>query len=255
MLIGLALLRKVTNALGLVTVGLLMSLWMEIAPADTTASLLIGTAWTTDSGVRYAPNDSTSLTYEDVAWETDPFGTPPYYAFRITHWLDRAPEWGWAADFTHAKMISEPNRQVRVTGMRDGVAIDQVERVGDTFQELEFSDGHNLLTLNVLRRWQPFATDAGSSIRRSSLYVGGGAGVAVPHVEVNTLDSLVHEYQYAGPAAQFMTGAGMPINEHFSLQVEYRLTWAELDTNLNGGGSLSTDALTHHLNFGVGFDF
>jgi hypothetical protein len=33
------------------------------------------------------------------------------------------------------------------------------------------------------------------------------------------------------------------------------LTYADRDTDLDGGGSLSTEALTHHLNFGVGFSF
>ena len=255
MVIGLALRKKVMNTFGLLVVGLLMTLYAGRVPADTTASVLIGTGWTKDSDVRYAPNSGTNLTYEDVSWDTEPFGTPPYYAFRMTHWFDRSPDWGLAFDFTHAKMISDADRMVRVAGVRDGVPVDGVETVGDAFQDLEFSDGHNLLTLNALRRWQPFATDAGSRFGQASLYVGGGAGIAVPHVEVSTAEALVHEFQYAGPALQFLTGAGMPISDHFSLQVEYRLTWAELDTDLGGGGSLTTDALTHHLNFGVGFDF
>lgn len=240
---------------GLVAVGLAMALCAERADAETTASLLIGSAWTADSDVEYRPGAGTQLDFRDVAWETDPFGTPPYYALRLTRWLERAPGWGLAFDFTHAKMISEADRLVRVTGERDGVAVDGFERVGDTFRELEFSDGHNLFTLNGLRRWRPFATDTGSTLRNSSVYVGGGVGIAVPHVEVNTLVADVFEYQYAGPAAQLMTGAGIPLGDRFSLQFEYRLTWAELDTDLGGGRSLSTDALTHHVNFGIGFDF
>lgn len=134
MVIGLALRKKVINTLGLLVVGLLTALYAGRLPADTTASLLIGTAWTADSDVRYSPNDATNLTYEGVSWDTDPFGTPPYYAFRLTHWLDRVPHWGMAFDFTHAKMISDANRIVRVVGYRDGARINDVERadVGGT---------------------------------------------------------------------------------------------------------------------------
>ncbi|MGI9343431.1 MAG: outer membrane protein [Gammaproteobacteria bacterium] len=255
MLIALALRKKISNTTGLLLVGLAMTLYADTAPADSTASLLIGTGWNADSVVRYSTSTDTDLTFDDVAWDTDPFGTPPYYAFRVTHWFDRAPGWGWALDFTHAKMISEQDRLTRVSGLRDGMRVDGIERVGDTFQELEFSDGHNIVTLNALRRWQPFATDTVSPLRNAALYAGGGLGIAVPHVEVRTVDNLTHEYQYAGPALQLMTGAGMPLGDRWSLQVEYRLTWAELKTELNGGGELSTDALTHHVNFGIGFDF
>jgi lipid A oxidase len=232
---------------GMLAVGVLMTVPVTDAPAETSISLMTGQAWTQDSDVRLQAPGNTDLVYQDVAWETKPFEMPPYYSVRVTHWPDRFPGWGVAVDFTHAKMYSDLEQVVQVTGRRAGTPVNGAERLGDTFNTLEFTDGHNLFTLNALRRWR--------ASEQVQLYLGAGAGVAVPHVEVGTVASLTKEYQLAGPAAQFMAGANFPIGKRFALITEYRLTWADLDTELNGGGSLTTEAWTHHLNFGIGFSF
>jgi lipid A oxidase len=235
--------------------GLVLLLQSFDAGAETTISVFTGDAWTKDSDVQLVQPGGTDLTFHDVSWSTKPFDMPPYYAVRVTHWFDRYPEWGVAADFTHAKMYSELDDQVLVTGERSGVPVHDSERLDDSFETLEFTDGHNLLTLNAVRRWSPFANDSFSRFRDSSRYGGVGIGVAMPHVEVVTADTNTIEYQFAGPAVQGILGANFPINRRFAFSVEYRLTYADLDTDLDGGGSLSTEALTHHLNFGVGFSF
>jgi hypothetical protein len=50
-------------------------------------------------------------------------------------------------------------------------------------------------------------------------------------------------------------GVSVPLGSRFEFLTEYRLTYADLKTDLNGGGKLSTEALTHHLNFDAGFSF
>jgi lipid A oxidase len=239
--------RKRVSLTGLVAVGLLMTVCITDARAETTFSITTGPAWTADSDVRLQEPGGTDLNYQDVSWSTKPFEMPSYYGFRTTHWLDRYPGWGVALDFTHAKMYSDLEQVVPVTGARAGAPVAGPERLGDSYSALEFTDGHNLLTLNAVRRWR-----AGD---QAHVYLGAGAGVAVPHTEGTALSSLTEEYQLAGPAAQFMAGATLPLGNRFALIAEYRLTWAQLESELNGGGSLSTEALTHHLNLGIGFSF
>jgi len=54
---------------------------------------------------------------------------------------------------------------------------------------------------------------------------------------------------------QGLLGLSVPIARRFVFLAEYKLTYADLDADLNGGGNLSTEALTHHVNFGLGFNF
>jgi lipid A oxidase len=170
---------------------------------------------------------ASELTFHAVSWNTKPFEMPPYYGARVTHWLDRSPEWGLAFDFTHAKMYSELNDQVYVTGRRSGSPVNGSERLGDTFSTLEFTDGNNLFTLNAMHRWHPFRNDRFSRFRDTSLYAG--AGVAMPHVEVVAASTRTIEFQFAGPVAQGMLGVSIPINKRFVFLTEYRLTYADID--------------------------
>ena len=93
------------------------------------------------------------------------------------------------------------------------------------------------------------------SWRSSSLYLGAGAGVAIPYLEVELDGKRTEGYQLAGPAAQVFVGASLPLGKRFSISAEYRFSWARLDTDLSGFGSLGTDAATHHLNFGIRLQF
>jgi lipid A oxidase len=233
----------------------LLALGAVGASAETTISVSTGGAWTYDSDIILQEPGGTSLVYQDVQWDTEPYKMPPYYGVRVTHWFEHQPKWAVAVDFTHAKMISDLEQQVSVSGQRSGMPVNGTERLGDTFTALEFSDGHNLITVNALRRWHPYRKNGGATLRNMYFYTGGGAGVAVPHVEVTIPGSNTQEYQIAGPAAQFLGGVSVPLGQRFEFLTEYRLTFADLETDLQGGGNLSTDALTHHLNFGAGFSF
>lgn len=74
MLIALALRKKISNTAGLFFVGLAMTFYADNATADSTASLLVGTGWNANSSVAYSTSAGKDLTFDDVAWETDPFG-------------------------------------------------------------------------------------------------------------------------------------------------------------------------------------
>jgi hypothetical protein len=65
----------------------------------------------------------------------------------------------------------------------------------------------------------------------------------------NIHPTTFHALGYAWFASRTLAGALRRLDRYD------RLTYADLETDLNGGGKLSTEALTHHLIFGVGFSF
>jgi lipid A oxidase len=235
---------------GFVIVGVVSLLVPAAADAQFAFSAYLGTSSTLDGKVELRQPGDTSLTFHDVSWYDESWVNPKYYGFRLSYWNRNAPRWGFVVDFTHAKMYAELDATVRVTGSREGEPVDGEELLGDTFDSLSISHGHNTLTINGFHRW----ISAGGA-RRLRPYVGFGIGIAVPHVEVEIGDSLTEEYQFAGPTLQGLGGVDFRIWNGLSVFAEYRLNYARLDTDLTGGGSLKVAPWTNHLSAGLTFTF
>ena len=113
---------------------------------------------------------------------------------------------------------------------------------------MSFSHGHNLVTLNGRYRWS--VTD------RLLPYVGLGAGVAQPHVEVDLGDGTpTEEYQLVGPAAQGFAGLQFRATELVSVFGEAKLTCADTSADLSGGGTIELVPWTAHLIAGISLSF
>ena len=164
-----------------------------------------------------------------VTWEGRSFEAPPYYGLRATIWP--SDTLGYGVDFTHAKVYPEE-------GTLDGTA----------FEELEFTDGINTLTLNAYRRWP-------GGPGGLTPYVGAGLGVAIPHVEVSNGETETEGYQLTGPAATIIAGASYPINDDWAVFGEYKGTYSQNTADLDGGGTLETDIVTNAVNVGISFSF
>lgn len=164
-----------------------------------------------------------------AGWEGQPFNAPPYYGLRATWWQNE--RFGFGVELTHDKVYADATT----------LAVSGLER-------FEFSDGLNILTVNAFRRWE-------DSVAGFTPYVGGGVGVAIPHVEVFDGRSRTFEYQLTGPAVAWMAGASYPITDSFSVFGEYKGTYSMNSATLDGGGTLETDILTNALNLGVSFNF
>ncbi len=161
-------------------------------------------------------------------WEGRSFEAPPYYGIRATSW--QSPTFGFGLDFAHNKVYPTD------------------DSLPDGYEVLEFTDGLNTLTVNAYRRWNEAIGDV-------TPYVGGGIGVAMPHVEVTNGDSETFGYQLTGPAATWIAGASIPINERWSVFGEYKGTFSSNTADLDSGGTLETDIVTNALNVGVSFNF
>ncbi|MBV2359993.1 outer membrane beta-barrel protein [Thalassococcus sp. CAU 1522] len=201
-------------------------------PAAAEMEVSVYTGWQTAPHSRVSGDYPGGGSYDAlIGWEGRSFEMPPYYGLRGTWW--RTETLGFGLEFTHAKVYAPDDE-------KDGLG----------FSDLEFTDGLNIITVNVLRRWP-------EQWGRATPYVGGGLGAAIPHVDVDypATGSETYEFQLTGPAARLMAGVSYPINDRFSIFGEYQFTYSRNDADLDGGGSLSTDIVTNAVNVGLSLNF
>jgi lipid A oxidase len=166
------------------------------------------------------------LTIKNVEWFTKPFDNPLYYGARIQRWLEGG-RLGMMLDFTHSKAYAPFEAEKTFEGTLDGKPVPPKAKVDDYFDKLEWSHGHNMLTLNGLIRLP--------SLGIISPYAGLGAGVSLPHSEIHlkTDPHRTYEYQYAGPTAQALFGLELRLRTG-SIFIEYKFTTADYWGPLTG---------------------
>src|SRR5262245_1904910 len=204
------------------------------AAAETQISVFGGANWNFGSDVKVSGTGTSADKTQSIDWDGDSFELPPFWGVRGTYWLSNSSSWGFAIDYAHTKAIADLG----------GAA-------GDNFSRLEFTDGNNLLMLDVLYRFSP--------MMRGTLvpYVGAGIGVTIPHVEVTLKDtgSKTYEYQCCGFAAQILAGLEYKLNDKWSLFTEARLSYSHIDADLKDGGSLETDIWSPQIAVGLSYRF
>ena len=194
------------------------------AKAEATISVYGGASFSPHSTVKTRSAAGAPETRRNVGWDTDSFEMPPYYGVRATWWMESMPSVGFAVDFTHAKVLANP--------------------LPAGFTKLEFTDGINFLTANALYRHQ---MDNGFTP-----YAGVGLGLSIPHVEVDFAGGpSTSEYQVTGFAAQALVGVDYKIPDNWSVFLEGKSTYGQVDADLASGGSLDTDIISNQIIFGV----
>lgn len=174
---------------------------------------------------------------QSVDWEGKPLENPFYYGARATWWT--ANNLGFGVELTHAKAYADAASQAALGLSR-----------------LELSDGHNIITANVMKRWP----GAFPKTPKFTPYVGAGLGVAMPHVDaLPTAGGAVRTFGYevTGPAARGIAGLKYDLNQDWALFGEYQVTWSDNDLTIDGApaGKLKTEIVTHSVNFGVSYSF
>lgn len=187
-------------------------------------------------GYQTAPHSGVDVSdglHFTAGWEGKSFVMPPYYGLRGTWWLDDVgmPNVGLTIDFSHTKVYADAETMASTPG----------------WTHFEFTDGLNVLTANVLYKFEPL--DAWTP------YVGGGLGVVVPHVEVIRPSGETFGYQYGGPAAQLQAGVDYRITDNWSAFVEYKFNYAMVDVAIDSGARLKTNIITNALNIGISYHF
>lgn len=203
----------------------------------------VGIPWHHRSDIHMTRPDGTDVTLKKLRWDGEPFNFPLYAGVRGVRW---SGPFGGMIDFLHDKAIARTGKGAhgrKVTGERaipdvveaegllKGQPVTSPIKLTDVLERLEFSHGHNLLLPTALLRFGGIAT-------RWRPYVGLGAGVALPHVEVwpkgEGEEPKTNEYQAAGPAMQVVAGIELQ-GARGSYFVEYKFTYASLSTALTGG--------------------
>lgn len=186
---------------------------------ETVVGAFAGAPYTYPSVVRIEKPGVVDMTIDPVNWFTDPFHNPIYYGARVARWFTGGKT-GMMVDFIHSKAIAELGDEASFTGAIDGKPLPPRARIEDVVRKMEFSHGHNMLLFNGLLRLPGIGP-------RLSPYAGAGAGVLLPHTEVEfAADNhpRTYEYNYAGPAAQALLGVEVRL-ARMSFFVEYKFTW------------------------------
>jgi lipid A oxidase len=221
------------KAIGNSFAALVLALGLSVAqPAKAEVELSFYSGYQTSphsriTGTRGASSGSTPFN-NLIGWQGKSFSMPPYYGVRATWW--RSNDIGFGVEFSHDKAYA-PTAEMPAG-----------------FSRLEFTDGHNIVTANISKRWS-------QRWGQVTPYVSGGLGFALPHVDVTEGTNRTYGYQLTGPAMRISAGATYRINDRWSLFGEYQFTWSENKADLAGGGSLSGRIITNALNVGVGFSF
>jgi len=218
---------------------------MRYGENETVASIYAGAPVYHRSDLHLERPDGTDMTFKDLGWDGDSFYFPIDGGARVIRW---SGTFGGMIDFLHNKAITRLGKGAHGRKIKNGV-VEDVETTGtlkgqpapsplhltDLLERLEFTHGHNVLIPTALMRLVPLTP----AVRP---YLGVGIGVAVPHVEVRFAGERpkrwTSEYQYAGPAFQFLAGLELRIGRG-SYYVEYKFIWAAIDAALTGGNSWS----------------
>lgn len=212
----------------------------QTAAAELELSFYLGIQGVQDSTASGFLPDGTPFS-RSIDWEGRSFEAPFYYGGRAIWWLDN--DIGFGIEGTHAKAYASDS---------DAAAIG--------LSRFELSDGHNIFTANVMKRW-PDAFAKGLF----TPYVGGGIGIAVPHVDALPIGSTnrTYDFEQTGFALRGLAGLKYSINEDWALFGEYQFTWSDNDVTIDpdpavpgqAAGELQTELFTHAFNFGVSYTF
>lgn len=174
-------------------------------------------------------------------WEGNPFDAPIYYGGRAIWWTQS--NLGFGLEGTHTKAYAS-------TADKAAIGVDR----------LELSDGHNIVTANIMKRW-PGAFGNGAV----TPYLGAGIGVAIPHVDaqVTGASNRTFGYELTGPALRGIAGMKYELNDKWALFGEYQFTWSDNDITIDPDplvagqtpGKLNAEILTHAVNIGISYSF
>lgn len=165
-----------------------------------------------------------------IGWQGKSFAPPPYYGVRAIWWRESGI--GFGMELTHDKAYAPES-----------------EMAAHQFDRLEFTDGHNIITANIAKRWV-------NKWGAYTPFVGAGIGIALPHVDIQpTGGAHTFGYQLTGPALRLGAGVSRQITETWSLFAEYEFTVSDNKAKLDDGGTIETTLVTNAINVGVGYKF
>jgi lipid A oxidase len=245
---------RLSSCFAFVFLLLLLIGFSRVAEAEVELSIFTGVALSQDSDLDLRQSGGTDLTFHDVPFEGRDFEAPPYYGARLLWFPSDTSHWGFGAEFFHMKMYAQTDSSVHVTGRRNGVGVNDNERIDNTIESFSLSHGLNYALGDIVYRWQP-GNRGEDFLGHLEPYVGVGLGATIPHVESNVGGNFHEEYQFHGPGVEGLAGMNVALTRHIGLMFEYKFTYSNLDSLDIPGGSIEVTPLTHHLVTGLTFSF
>ncbi len=208
------------------------------AAAEFELSFYLGTQTASDSNASgYLPNGGAAFS-RNVGWDGKSFDAPIYYGGRAMWWT--SSNLGFGIEGTHTKAYASTT-----------------DKAAMGFSRLEFTDGHNIITANVMKRFP--GAFGGSNF---TPYGGAGIGVAIPHVDILAVGATnrTYDYEMTGLALRGIAGIKYALTDDWALFGEYQITWSDNDVTIDGdplgaNGKLRTELVTHAVNVGVSYSF
>jgi lipid A oxidase len=225
-----------------------------LARAEVDLSIFTGVALTQDNDLDLHQRGGTDLTFRGVSYEGRDFEIPPYYGARALWFPSEESRWGFGAEFIHLKLYAETDATVHVTGRRNGTSVNENEPIEDTIGSFSLSHGLNFALGDIVYRWLP-GKRGEDFLGHLQPYAGVGLGAAIPHVESKIGGTFHEEYQLHGPGVEALAGVNIELTRHLGVMLEYKFTYANLDSLDVPGGSIELTPLTHNLVTGLTFSF
>lgn len=225
------------------------------ASAEWRLEAYLGKASTSNRDLRIQqPSRQTDLVFRHIEYDDRSFKTPLYYGLRVNYFPDRYPNLGLEAEFIHAKMYSNSQQQVRVSGMTKGELIDSTIGLGEVVQGFSMSHGLNFLFFNLVGGLELFSSEDDSA-GKVELCGRLGIGPLIPHIESTIEGEEKEQYEIHGPAYQLAAATEVNVGHSVALLLEYKYTYVKVKDAKIRYGHAETDIRMRHLVFGIGRRF
>ena len=206
----------------------LSSLPISYTRAEWKIQLFLGKSFTLKSDLRLKqPSRQNDLTFHDVKYSDASFKTPLYYGLRVSYFPTGSSHLGLEAEFIHAKIYSDAQQVVHVSGIRQGKPMDSVISLGDIVQGFSMSHGLNFLFFNLVGRVGTLK-NKNDRLDKIGLYGRVGIGPLIPHTESVIGGEEKAQYELHGPAYQLAVGSEINIWEKIDLLLEYKYTFTNI---------------------------
>jgi hypothetical protein len=214
-------------------------------------SAYLGQAFTRPSDLDIKqPFRNYDLTFHKIHYTSRSFESPHYYGVRIAYLFSQSAPFGIEEEFIHAKVYSDPNEVVRLTGVLGGVPVDASARLGNVVQEFSVSHGLNFLFTNLVGGFRLF-DESRILFSPMNIVFRVGVGPTIPHTE-STVDGVhTEQYEFKGPAYQIAGGFQGYLFWRLNFLLEYKFTYTKLKDVTIDRGAASAVVRTHHVVFGL----
>ncbi len=214
--------------------------------------LYLGKASTSDSDLRIVqPSLQNNLLFHNIEYKDKSFRTPLYYGLRTTYFKRPCSDFGLEVEFIHAKIYSNSQQIVFVSGTKEGGRMDSTMRLGELVQGFSMTHGLNFLFFNLVGRFN-FSEKDGNLLNKIKLFVRLGIGPSIPHTESVIQGIKKEQYELHIPAYQIAAGPEIKIWRSLRLLMEYKGTWVRVKDAQIANGYAETKLWTNHLVLGVG---